>query len=114
MAWRSLGPLFCTCTKNSLEKKEVITNYLEGNAQTAIFEVNSEGQLASLLKSETGFVIPNKFLKFDGRPFYYEEVLADVESAIKIHLEAFGGEAFYVEDIIENLWLESQYDDIPQ
>ncbi len=44
----------------------------------------------------------------------YEEVLADVESAIKIHLEAFGGEAFYVEDIIENLWLESQYDDIPQ
>ena len=44
----------------------------------------------------------------------YEEVLADVESAIKIHLEAFGGDVFNVEDIIENLWLESQCDDIPQ
>jgi predicted RNase H-like HicB family nuclease len=44
----------------------------------------------------------------------YEEVLADVESAIKIHLEAFGEEAFDVEDIIEDLWLGSQCDDIPQ
>jgi hypothetical protein len=41
-------------------------------------------------------------------------VLADVKSAIKFHLETFGGEAFDVEDIIENLWWESQCDDIPQ
>jgi 2-oxoglutarate ferredoxin oxidoreductase subunit alpha len=63
-------------------KTEVLTKYLEGNVPTAIFEVNSGGQLASLLKSETGFAIPNKFLKYDGRPFYYEEVLADLRSLL--------------------------------
>ncbi len=44
----------------------------------------------------------------------YEEVLANVESAIESHLEAFGEEAFDIEEIIEDLWLESQCDNLPQ
>ena len=36
----------------------------------------------------------------------YEEVLADVKSAIKFHLETFGGEALDVEDVIETFVVE--------
>jgi len=70
-----------------------------------IVEKHSEGYVAYPLGLK-GIVV--------GEGDTYEEVLADVESAIKIHLEAFGEEAFDVEEIIENLWWESQCDDIPQ
>jgi len=36
----------------------------------------------------------------------YEEVIADVESAIKFHIETFGKEAFETEDIIETFVAE--------
>jgi predicted RNase H-like HicB family nuclease len=70
-----------------------------------IVEKHSEGYVAYPLGLK-GIVV--------GEGDTYEEVLADVKSAIKFHLETFGGEAFDVEDIIENLWWESQCNDIPQ
>jgi predicted RNase H-like HicB family nuclease len=36
----------------------------------------------------------------------YEEALADVESAVKFHIETFGREAFETEEIIETLVAE--------
>ena len=36
----------------------------------------------------------------------YEEALADVESAIKFHIETFGKEAFETEDTIETFVAE--------
>ncbi len=36
----------------------------------------------------------------------YEEVLADIKSAIKFHLETFGGEDFDLEDVIETFVAE--------
>ena len=63
-------------------KTEAIAKYLEGTGKTACFEVNATGQFAHLLKSETGISISAKFLKSNGRPFFYEEVLADLRSVL--------------------------------
>lgn len=41
-------------------------------------ENNSTGQLVSLIREHTGIVIGEKLLKFDGRPFYPEDIVAHV------------------------------------
>ena len=38
-------------------------------------EQNETGQLASLIREHTGILIKEKILKFDGRPFYPEEIV---------------------------------------
>jgi len=38
-------------------------------------EQNATGQLASLIREHTGILIKEKILKFDGRPFYPEEIV---------------------------------------
>lgn len=43
-----------------------------------LVENNSTGQLGQLLRQETGIEIKDKLLKYDGRPFYPEEVLKHV------------------------------------
>jgi 2-oxoglutarate ferredoxin oxidoreductase subunit alpha len=42
-------------------------------------EQNSTGQLASLIREHTGILIKEKVLKYDGRPFYPEEIMEAVE-----------------------------------
>ena len=41
-------------------------------------EQNGTGQFAQLLRAETGIDITEKFLKYDGRPFYPEEIVEKV------------------------------------
>jgi 2-oxoglutarate/2-oxoacid ferredoxin oxidoreductase subunit alpha len=41
-------------------------------------EQNATGQLASLIREHTGIEIKQKILKFDGRPFYPEEIVEKV------------------------------------
>ncbi len=41
-------------------------------------EQNSTGQLASLIREHTGILIKEKVLKYDGRPFYPEEIVEAV------------------------------------
>ncbi|MSR67351.1 2-oxoacid:acceptor oxidoreductase subunit alpha [Candidatus Peribacteria bacterium] len=43
--------------------------------QTILIEGNYQGQLGQLLKQETGIDIQDKILKYDGRPFFYDELL---------------------------------------
>jgi 2-oxoglutarate/2-oxoacid ferredoxin oxidoreductase subunit alpha len=40
-----------------------------------IIEGNQTGQLAQLIRQQTGLEIKNTFLKYDGRPFYPEEII---------------------------------------
>ncbi|MDD5749779.1 MAG: 2-oxoacid:acceptor oxidoreductase subunit alpha, partial [Patescibacteria group bacterium] len=40
-----------------------------------LIENNSNGQLANLLAQETGIKLENKLLKYDGRPFFQEEII---------------------------------------
>ena len=51
-----------------------VTEYLERAEDVIIFENNAQGQMANLIKLETGFQILEKVLKYDGMPFSVEEV----------------------------------------
>lgn len=42
-------------------------------------EQNATSQLAQLVRTETGFDIPEKITKYDGRPFFPEEIVARIE-----------------------------------
>ena len=48
-----------------------------------LVENNKTGQLADLIRQEVGVEIKNKFLKYDGRPFFREEVVEEINSIIK-------------------------------
>ena len=41
-----------------------------------LVEQNYQGQLGMLIRMECGLDIPDKILKFDGRPFFYDELLS--------------------------------------
>jgi len=43
--------------------------------KVVIVEGNNQSQLGMLIKQETGLSIDSKILKYDGRPFFYEEIL---------------------------------------
>lgn len=51
-----------------------VVEYLERAEDVIIFENNAHGQMANLIKLETGFEIQEKILKYDGMPFSVEEV----------------------------------------
>ncbi len=51
-----------------------VAEYLEKADDVIILENNAQGQLANLIKLETGLEIQEKFLKYDGMPFSVEEV----------------------------------------
>jgi 2-oxoglutarate/2-oxoacid ferredoxin oxidoreductase subunit alpha len=41
-----------------------------------LIEQNYHGQLGKLIRMECGMDIADKILKYDGRPFFYDELLA--------------------------------------
>jgi len=51
-----------------------VFDYLEKAEDVIILENNAQGQLANIIKLETGFEIQEKFLKYNGMPFSVEEV----------------------------------------
>ncbi len=51
-----------------------VTEYLKQAEDVIILENNAQGQMANLIKLETGFQIQEKVLKYDGMPFSVEEV----------------------------------------
>ncbi len=51
-----------------------VVEYMEKAEDVIILENNAQGQLANLIKLETGLEIQEKFLKYDGMPFSVEEV----------------------------------------
>ncbi len=57
---------------------EEITEILENAKRTLLVEANYSGQLGQLLRQETGVLLPNRLLKYDGEPFYPHEIVAKV------------------------------------
>lgn len=49
---------------------------LKKSKQVLLIENNSNAQLGQLIAQETGIKIKNKLLKYDGRPFFREEILS--------------------------------------
>src|SRR5260221_8433432 len=43
-----------------------------------LVEQNCQGQLGMLIRMECGLDIPDRILKYDGRPFFYDELLSSV------------------------------------
>jgi 2-oxoglutarate ferredoxin oxidoreductase subunit alpha len=43
-----------------------------------LVEQNYQGQLGMLIRMQCGLDIPDKILKYDGRPFFYDELLSSV------------------------------------
>ncbi len=54
---------------------------LEKAGQTVCVEGNATGQLARLIRRETGFSVHRKVLRYDGLPFTREQVLRQLETS---------------------------------
>lgn len=57
---------------------------MENAKNIILVEQNSTGQLGRLLREKTGISIPqkNRILKYDGRPFYLEELKSEIKKRI--------------------------------
>ena len=58
---------------------ETVKKILTQANQTLIIENNHDGQLSGLIREQTGLEIENKLLKYDGRPFYPEEIVKKIK-----------------------------------
>jgi 2-oxoglutarate ferredoxin oxidoreductase subunit alpha len=54
--------------------KDFMTKILQASKDVLLIENNQTGQLGQLIRQETGLEIKKKFLKYDGRPFFREEI----------------------------------------
>jgi len=59
-----------------------VKKVLESAKNVLLVENNKTGQLADLIRQETGFELKNRFLKYDGRPFFREEVIKEIKKYI--------------------------------
>ncbi|MEK7218856.1 MAG: hypothetical protein AAB728_05325, partial [Patescibacteria group bacterium] len=56
-------------------KTEVLERLAKRAKRMALVECNAQGQLGRLIRMECGLEIKDKILKYDGRPFFYDELL---------------------------------------
>ncbi len=56
-------------------RTEKLLEFITNNTNIILIEGNATGQLGELITAKTGYKFENKMLKFNGRPFYLEEVL---------------------------------------
>jgi pyruvate/2-oxoacid:ferredoxin oxidoreductase alpha subunit/Pyruvate/2-oxoacid:ferredoxin oxidoreductase gamma subunit len=64
-------------------KTTLLNEFLEANPNTILIEGNATGQLGELITAKTGFMFKDKMLKWNGRPFYVEEIVEKVISEMK-------------------------------
>lgn len=63
---------------------DAVRNILAQSKYILDIENNFSGQLAELIREKTGIEIMDKMLKYDGRPFYMEEIEEKIKSILKI------------------------------
>ena len=56
-----------------------VKDVLSKAKNTLLIEGNSAAALGGLIRQETGIKIENRYLKYDGRPFYPEDILERVK-----------------------------------
>ncbi len=66
-------------------KGSEIGGIIEGASKVIVVENNYSGQLASLIKRETGCDLPDKILKYDGRPFTPEAILDELKEIEEVN-----------------------------
>jgi 2-oxoglutarate ferredoxin oxidoreductase subunit alpha len=62
-------------------KTELLLDVLKNSKRPVLVENNYLGQLGQLITSETGFQFSEKLLKYDGRPFFIEDILNFINSS---------------------------------
>jgi len=60
-------------------KTEKLVEFFKQNPNIYLIEGSHEGQLGALIKQKTGLDFKDKFLKWNGRPFYVEETVEFVK-----------------------------------
>ncbi len=61
---------------------EKVTEVIDSARKTAVVENNFTGQLADIIREKTGRSVNEKILKYDGRPFYPEDIYSAVKEAV--------------------------------
>ncbi len=61
---------------------DFLTEFFKTTQRRIMIEGNSTGQMANLLREHTGFLMDDYLLKYDGRPFYPEEILAKLDQIL--------------------------------
>ena len=64
-------------------KTEKFTALATAAKKSILIEGNYQGQLGILLKQETGIEIKDRILKYDGRPFFYDELLKAIQEKME-------------------------------
>ncbi len=59
-------------------KTDRLTELAKKAKKIVLIEQNYQGQLGQLIRMECGLDITNRILKYDGRPFYFDELHADI------------------------------------
>ncbi len=62
---------------------EAIKEALQSASTVLICEGNSEGQMRSFIREKTGILIPNTYLRYDGRPFEPQDIASKVRELMK-------------------------------
>lgn len=62
---------------------EAVTKILKAAKKIINIEGNYSAQLGGWIAEQTGIKIKNNLLKFDGRPFYPEEIIAKIKQTLK-------------------------------
>ncbi|MDP3987832.1 MAG: 2-oxoacid:acceptor oxidoreductase subunit alpha [Candidatus Levybacteria bacterium] len=62
--------------------KEIVASAIKSAKKTLVVENNKTGQFERLIKEQTGLSVDNHFRKYDGRPFYPEEIVEKVKAII--------------------------------
>ncbi len=62
---------------------EVVTAAIKKAKKTLVIENNKTGQFESLIREKTGLSVNSYLRKYDGRPFYPEEIVTHVKSLLK-------------------------------
>jgi 2-oxoglutarate ferredoxin oxidoreductase subunit alpha len=63
--------------------KEIVKNEIENSKNVIIVENNSTGQLGRLIRENVGVFEVKEILKYDGRPFTYDEIIENVNRILK-------------------------------
>jgi 2-oxoglutarate ferredoxin oxidoreductase subunit alpha len=61
-----------------------VAQILRQAKQIMSIECNSTGEFTALIREKTGIQIEDTFLKYDGRPFYPEEIVEKIKNAMNI------------------------------
>ena len=66
--------------------EERVTPLLKEAKYTVCVEGNYTGQLANILRASTGIQVDKRILKYDGRPFSADDILARLKEEVRLHV----------------------------